>query len=176
MDERVAILLRAVNLGKHNRVPMAELRTLCGRLGLRDVGTYVASGNIACAAPPDLDSTLRTLEAAIAEEFGVDTPAIGRTHTELAAAVEANPYTDFEPKLMHVVYLADVPDAAGAATLASRDFGEDSCTVIGREVYARYTDGTRNSKLSPAAMDKYLGVPGTARNWRTAQKLVELTA
>ncbi|MDN5854975.1 MAG: DUF1697 domain-containing protein, partial [Actinomycetia bacterium] len=99
MSDRVAILLRAVNLGKHNRVPMAELRALCERLGIRDVGTYVASGNIVCAAPPDLGAELRRLETAIADEFGVETPAIGRTHAELAAAVDANPYVDFEPKL-----------------------------------------------------------------------------
>src|SRR5690625_5272135 len=176
MDGRVAILLRAVNLGKRNRVPMAELRTLCERLGLRDVGTYVASGNVTCAAPADLDAALRTLEAAIVEEFGVDTPAIGRTHSELAAAVGANPYTDFDPKLMHVVYLAAEPDTGGAAALSDRDFGEDECRVVGREVYARYAGGVHNSKLSATTIEKHLGVPGTARNWRTAQKLVELTA
>lgn len=176
MSDRVAILLRAVNLGKHNRVPMAELRALCERLGIRDVGTYVASGNIVCAAPPDLGAELRRLETAIADEFGVETPAIGRTHAELAAAVDANPYVDFEPKLMHVVYLADVPDADGAAALVERDFGSDACQVIGREVYARYVGGVQGSKLSAAVMEKHLGVPGTARNWRTAQKLVELTA
>ena len=176
MSDRVAILLRAVNVGGRNKVPMAQLRTLCERLGLRDVATYVASGNVACSAPSDLDATLRTLSSAIAEEFGVETPAIGRTHAELRAAVAANPYTEFEPKLMHIVYLADVPEASGAGELASRDFGDDLCTVIGREVYARYADGSRNSKLSATTMEKLLGVRGTARNWRTAQKLVELTA
>ena len=176
MSDRVAILLRAVNLGKHNKVPMAELRTLCGRLGLRDVATYVASGNIVCAAPPDLDTTLREVEGAIADEFGVVTPAIGRTHAELEAAVAANPYTGFEPKLMHIVYLAGLPDVDGVATLADRDFGEDSCQVIDREVYAWYAGSVHRSKLSAATLEKSLGVAGTARNWRTAQKLVELTA
>lgn len=174
--ERVAILLRAVNVGGHNRVPMAELRTLCGRLGLRDVATYVASGNIACAAPPDLDAMLRMVETAIAEEFGVETPAIGRTHAELEAAVAGNPYTAFEPKLMHVVYLAGEPDAEGVTALAGRDFGKDECQVVGREVYVRYATGVQGTKLTPPVMQRLLGVPGTARNWRTAQKLVELTA
>ncbi|UYM07220.1 DUF1697 domain-containing protein [Solicola gregarius] len=173
--ERVAILLRAVNVGGYNKVPMAELRTLCGRLGLREVTTYVASGNIACAAPPDLDATLRQVEAAIADEFGVETPAIGRTHTDLETAVANNPYTGFEPKLMHVVYLAGEADPDGASALCERDFGDDECTVIGREVYARYATGVQGSKLTPLVMQKLLGVPGTARNWRTAQKLVELT-
>lgn len=173
---RNAILLRAVNVGKHNRVPMAELRTLCEHLGLREVSTYIASGNIICDSPADLDSVLRDLEAAIAAEFGVETPAIGRTHAELEAAVAANPYTEFTDKLVHVVYLAAEPDPSGVAALAERDFGTDECTVVGREVYARYANASYNSKLTPPVMQKLLGVPGTARNWRTALKLVELTA
>ncbi|MGH3360170.1 MAG: DUF1697 domain-containing protein [Nocardioidaceae bacterium] len=172
---RVSILLRAVNLGKRNKVPMAELRTLCEHIGLRDVSTYIASGNIVCAAPDDLDGTLRELESAIEAEFGVATPAIGRTHAELDAVVAANPYSAFEPKLMHVVYLAGQPDADGVAALAERDFGPDECTVVGREVYTRYADNTHASKLTPPVMQRLLGVPGTARNWRTALKLAELT-
>lgn len=173
---RIAILLRAVNLGNHNKVPMADLRTLCGRLGLRDVSTYIASGNIVCAAPDDVDGTLRELEAAIEAEFGVATPAIARTHEELVTVLAANPYADFEDKLMHVVYLAGEPDSDGVAALAERDFGPDECTVVGREVYANYAAGSHGSKLTPPVMQRLLGVAGTARNWRTAKKLADLTA
>lgn len=173
---RSAILLRAVNLGKHNKVPMAELRVLCERIGLGEVSTYIASGNIVCATPPDLEAALRTLESAIEQEFGVTTPAIARTHEQLADAIARSPYADADPKLMHVVYLAGEPDPAGAAALADRDFGKDECQVIGTQVYARYTDNTHSSKLTATTMEKLLGVPGTARNWRTAMKLAELTA
>lgn len=175
-DQRIAILLRAVNLGKHNKVPMAELRTLCGRLGLEGVSTYIASGNIICDAPEDVDVAVRELESGIEAQFGVATPAIARTHAELAAVLDANPYTAFEDRLMHVVYLADEPDPAGVAALAERDFGPDECTVVGREVYANYADGLHGSKLTPPVMQRLLGVPGTARNWRTAATLAELTA
>lgn len=175
-DQRIAILLRAVNLGKRNKVPMAELRTLCGRLGLQGVSTYIASGNIICDAPEDIGRALRDLESAIEAEFGVATPAIARTHTELSNALHANPYTGYEDKLMHVVYLADEPEPAGVAALAERDFGPDACTVVGREVYANYAHGSHGSKLTPPVLQRLLGVPGTARNWRTAIKLAELTA
>ena len=155
---------------------MADLRALCGRIGLAEVSTYIASGNIICSAPPDLDASLRELEATIADEFGVETPAIGRTHDELVAAVEHSPYAEFEPKLMHIVYLADEPSAEGVDALHGRDFGDDVCRVVGREVYVRYATGVQGTKLTPVLMQKLLGVPGTARNWRTAQKLIELTS
>lgn len=173
---RAAILLRAVNLGGRNKVPMAELRPLCERIGLRDVSTYIASGNILCATPERPDELLRELESAIEAEFGVTTTAVARTHDELDAVVAGNPYTDFEPRLLHVVYLAGLPDADGVAALAERDFAPDECTVVGREVYARYATGSHASKLTPPVMQRLLGVPGTARNWRTALKLAELTA
>ena len=43
---RYACMIRAVNVGGRRKMKMAELRALCGRLGLADVQTYLQSGNL----------------------------------------------------------------------------------------------------------------------------------
>ena len=93
--ERCALLLRAVNVGGANRVPMAELRALLnGRDGYGEVTTYLASGNVICDAPADPAARCAEVRALIHEAFGVDTPVILRTHAQLVAALAENPFPD----------------------------------------------------------------------------------
>lgn len=65
-------LLRGVNVGGHNRVPMGELRDAMQSAGFADVRTYIASGNVMYRAADRLDAQARTLRALIKKEFEVD--------------------------------------------------------------------------------------------------------
>lgn len=188
-SEPIVVLLRAVNVGGR-KVAMARLRELLEGLGASGVSTYIQSGNIICTPPADLsgpadacDSVGRSdtrlfahqVENLIASEFGVATTAVIRTGEELRSALDSYPFDIVEPRFAAISFLESDPDPAAATALTERDFGEDRCAVIGREIYLRYAAGTHASKITPALLTKSLGgLASTARNLRTVQKLAEL--
>lgn len=172
-----ALLLRAVNVSGRNRVPMARLReVLASSTELTGVSTYIASGNIICDSPPDADAACARVREVIAEEFGVVTPVIARTHDELAKALAALPFTDGIDKLVHAMFLEADAAAGAVAALEPRLLPGERIALIGRELWIDFGDGVASTKLTKAVLDRSLGVAGTARNLRTVRTLVELTA
>ncbi len=103
---------------------------------------------------------------------------IVRTHDELERIAGANPFLAGrgEPTGLHVVFLDGAPTAAAIATLDPDRSPGDELSVAGREIYLRYPNGSGRSKLTLDYLERRLGVTGTARNWNTLLKLVELTA
>lgn len=168
-------LLRGVNVGGRNRVPMKELVALVEALGGRRVRTYIQSGNVIFDAPPELRQRAATaLAEAITERFGVTTPVVLRTAGELADVVGGNPYLaeDADEGTLHVGFLAEPPRPENVATLDPRR--SDEFTLVGREIYLRCPNGVARSKLTNAYFDSRLGTVSTMRNWRTVRKLLEL--
>ena len=157
-------LLRAVNVGGRNKVPMAQLREALTAAGFGDVRTYVQSG---------------TVRAVIAQAFDVDTPVVVRAPEELQAVVAWNPFpevADADPKRVHIVHLTAEPTTDAVASLLNIDWTPDHIKVEGSEVAICYSESMHTSKLQYPKVFKQLGVDGTARNWRTVQTLVELSS
>jgi uncharacterized protein (DUF1697 family) len=172
---RWVVLLRAVNLGARNKVPMAQLRTLLEEAGYGDVRTYIASGNVLLDGPRGKAAIARTLERLIADAFGVDTTAIVRTPKELSAVVAGHPFGR-DTSRSHVVFLADRPAPKAVRQLAALDHSPDRAHLTGADVYLQYPAGVQGSRLSAARLERLLDVPGTHRNWRTVAALAELAA
>jgi uncharacterized protein (DUF1697 family) len=172
---RLIALLRAVNLGPRNRVPMPELRAMLSDAGYEDVRTLVASGNIVVTTRKAPATVAREIAKLIEDGMGVSTDVIVRTRDELAAAIERNPIpeADEQPKRCQVSFLAGEPPAAAVKKVAAIDVSPERFEVIGREAYAWHPDGLQRSKLARALGDG-LGVTSTARNWNTVKKLLEL--
>lgn len=171
---RWVALLRAVNLGGSNKVPMAELRALLEEAGYGNVRTYIASGNVFLDGPASRAEVGAALERLVAESFAVTTSAIMRKPRELVATVEAHPF-GADTSETHVAFLAGRPSKAAAARLAAAAPGDDLAILAGSEVYLRLPRGVHGSRLSGARIEKLLGVPATLRNWRTVAALAELT-
>lgn len=173
---RWIVLLRAVNLGARNKVPMAQLRTLLEEeAGYRDVRTYIASGNVLVDGPRGKAAVARKLERLIADAFDVETIAIVRTPKEFLAVVAGHPFGR-DTSRSHVVFLADRPTAKAAESLAKADHSPDRAVVAGRDIYVQYPAGVQGARLSAAQLERLLDVPGTHRNWRTVAALAELAA
>jgi uncharacterized protein (DUF1697 family) len=169
-------LLRGVNVGGRTKVPMADLKKELADLGLEDVVTYIASGNVVFRAPAAKGLATR-IEKRIEQAFGVAPTVILRTPAELRTIAKANPYPEAEgePKTLYVTFLDAKPTAAAIRELDPDRSPPDEFTVHGREIYAHYAGGYGRSKLSLDWFERKLGVRGTARNWRTFLKLIELT-
>ncbi|HVA53896.1 MAG TPA: DUF1697 domain-containing protein [Acidimicrobiales bacterium] len=165
-------LLRGVNVGGNNAMPMADLRALFGELGLVDARTYIQSGNVIFSSPTWPDAS--TLETAIEERFAIKTNVVLRSAGDLGAAVEHNPFSLEEEAGLHVGFMARTVSKEKIAALDHERFGLDRFAVVGSEVYYFLPLGIGRSKL-PSYVVRALEVPVTTRNWNTLNKLVELT-
>ena len=173
-------LLRAVNLGSHNKVSMADLRAFVEKLGGEDVRTVVQSGNLvfrtAVAPPAKLEAQL---EAAATKQLGLATDFFVRTAKEWDAIVAANPFPKMakeDPGHLVMMALRDAPTAKAVDELRAAIKGKEQVKANGREAYFTYPDGIGTSKLTMAIIEKKLGTRGTARNWNTVLKLRALAA
>jgi uncharacterized protein (DUF1697 family) len=171
----MAVLLRGVNVGGHNKVPMARLRELAEGLGYTDVATYLQSGNLVVSA----DAQPAKVEAAIADglrtELDVNVAVMVRTSKELAAVIAANPFgDDTDPKRLLVSFLAAKPAAKTVRALDPNEFDPERFEFGDRCMYQWLPDGVGRSKLAAAPWDRRLGVKGTGRNWRTVLALRDL--
>jgi uncharacterized protein (DUF1697 family) len=189
-------LLRGINVGGKNKVPMAELREVVTSLGHTGASTYIQSGNVLfTAAETDTAETdtaetdtaelASALEAAIAGRFGINSPVVVLSRDELAGILSDNPYRDEpNPKFVHVVFLGAEPDQElldrikAAESAAAAKGSRDTITAIGKALYLHTPDGYGNSELSEALF-RIAGtgrrkLAATARNWSTSTKLLSL--
>jgi uncharacterized protein (DUF1697 family) len=180
-------LLRGINLGGRNRVAMADLRALVTELGHTDVSTYIQSGNVLFTAPPGADAAAvaQVMTEAIAAKLGVTAPVVVLTREELAGILDANPFPhEPEPRRVHAVVLSEPPgpellgklDAIVAQAAATG--APDMVRAAGRTLYVHTPEGYGTSDLAQAVIkivsSPKTGVTGTARNWATMTKLLEL--
>jgi len=172
---RWVALLRAVNLGSRNKVPMAVLRKELEAAGYEGVRTYIASGNVLLEAPPGKAKLAAALERLIADSFGVETTVILRKPSELTATVERHPFGR-KTSETYVGFLARKPAKAAAARLAEAAGATERAVLAGAEVYLRLPRGVHSSGLSVARVESLLGVPTTLRNWRTVVALTDMAA
>jgi uncharacterized protein (DUF1697 family) len=178
VSARCALLLRAVNVSGRNRVPMAELRALLSaRTTLTGVSTYIASGNIICDAPDDLEAACAQVRSLIADSFDVDTPVIARTHEELVRAEDSNPFRDAPlDKMVHAMFLESDAAADAVEQMTPRLQAGERIAVIDRELWIDYgPGGAASTRLSRPVLEHALRTAGTARNINTVRKLVQLT-
>ncbi len=166
-------LLRGVNVGGRNVVPMAELRELFGNLGFEAVTTYIQSGNVVFAAPKAPKAAV--IEAAIRGSFGLALGAVVRSARQLERAVAAYPYGPEHWEATHLAFLARRPAQAALGQLEVSAFLPERCLVLGEEAFFYLPDGVARTRLI-AHVERGLGVPVTLRNFRTVTKLLELTA
>ena len=164
-------LLRGVNVGGKNTVPMADLRGVFESLGHGAVRTFIQSGNVVFTARKAVVPT--SLETAIAAELGVKTVVVVRTRRELENIVKASPFAGADPSKLHVGFMTRKPTAAVVAQLDGEPFLPEEFAVRGSEIYLHLPNGMGRTKL-PGYLDRRLGIPTTVRNWKTVNKLVEL--
>ena len=172
-------LLRGVNVGGKNRLPMKDLVEMFTAAGCSNVSTYIQSGNVLFNAPASVLKKLpENIAKQIAETFGFRAPVILRTAEQMAETVRANPFlaAGKAESTLHVYFLAETPGSAAIAKLDPDRSPPDAFHAHGREIYLHLPNGMARTKLTNAYFDSKLGTVCTARNWATVLKLTELSA
>ena len=168
-------LMRGINVGSARKLPMADLRALCGSLGLGNPQTYIQSGNLLVDAESNSAALRWLLEKEIADHFGFPVDVIVRAAVEWESYVAANPFARDArvlPSMVHL-YLPRDPLKSGAAkALAPRAQSGERIDVAGGALWIDYgANGVATSKLSPLLIDKACGSPTTGRNWNSVLKI-----
>jgi uncharacterized protein (DUF1697 family) len=171
-------LLRAVNVGGNNKLPMKDLVEMFVDAGCTNVRTYIQSGNVLFSAAPRLAAQLpATISAEIAKRFGYKTPVILRTPEQLREVIRRNPFlkAGAAEETLHIMFLAGTPKPSDIDRLDPARSAPDEFIVLGQEIYLRLPNGMGRTKLLNSYFDSKLATTSTARNWRTVLKLLELS-
>ena len=174
---RLALLLRGINVGGNNKVPMADLKRLLTDLGYQDITTILNSGNAVVTTHESPEQAERRTSTALKNELGLSIQVMARTHDDLTGVVAANPLKDVadNPKYHVVTFLADAPPKDALAAIDAETYAPECWKLISRELFVWYAYGQGKTKIPPSLFDKHLKVGATARNWNTVLKLLELT-
>lgn len=170
-------LLRGVNVGGKNRLPMKDLRAMFALAGCEAVATYIQSGNVVFKARAHLATRIPTLIASgIEERFGYRVRVLVRTLDELRDVVRANPFlgTVDDLKKLHVAFLADTPESDRVAHLDPDRSAPDAFRVRGREIFLHCPNGLARTRLTNDYFDSKLATTSTVRNWRTVLTLLKM--
>ncbi len=173
--ERHVFLLRGINVGGKNKLPMKTLVRMCEELDCREVSTYIQSGNVVFTPPAKLATLPARLSERIESELGLTVPVILRSASELASLVDRNPFLaeGADPKTLHVAFLADEPSAEAARQLDPDRSPGDRYILSGSEIFSCCPRGLARTKLSNDYFDRTLATTSTGRNWRTVLALIE---
>src|SRR2546423_6023895 len=154
---------------------MAGLRRAFEEAGCEAVATYIQSGNVVFRRRAKSRAALaRELEAVVDETFGVPAAVVLRTFAEIRKVAASEPFGG-DTGHTHVLFLAAKPDRKAVAALKTIDASPEGVEVVGSDVFLHYPNGLGRAKLTGAMLERRLGVPGTARNWRTVTRLAEMT-
>lgn len=167
MADYVAFL-RAINLGKNRKFPMAQVRSCLEAAGFEEPETYIASGNVR------VRSTMRSaakvaerLEELFEADRGFAVPTVVVTPTELrsvyddALGLEAPLATPSEELRRYVTLLKETPAASAVEELEALSTDSEAVRVRGRAAHLWMRAGYQNAKLSNGRVEKLLGVATT---------------
>lgn len=169
-------LLRGINVGGKNKLPMQALRRLLAELGLNSVRTYIQSGNVVFDhAERPLPELAERIETSIESHHGFRPRILLIPLPEFEAALSNNPYPEGEgePKSLHLYFLAIKPSNPELPKLHTLKKESERFTLRGKVFYLHAPEGIGRSRLA-AQVEKGLGVPATARNWRSVNKILEI--
>lgn len=168
-----AALIRGINLGSRNRVPMAELRGLLSDLGLTDVRTHLQSGNAVFSSDAGPGPLRSRIEGAISRRFGFDVACLVRTGDEVRAVIEDNPLAAVanDGSRLMVHFLSDDPDPGLLAHHDPVALDSEGIRIGQRVIYQWCPNGLMAAPPVGAFVEKHLKLIVTARNWNTVTKL-----
>lgn len=168
-------LLRAVNLGPHNKVAMADLLGLLTQLGFESPRTLLQSGNAVFGGTRRATSRIeRLLEEEAERRLGLRTDFFVRGAEEWRKIVASNPFPDEaerDPSHLVLMCMKDAPGSGAVRELQAAITGSEIVRVEGAQAYIVYPDGIGRSRLSSALLERKLRTRGTGRNWNTVLKL-----
>ena len=175
MNRKIAIL-RGINVGGRRKILMADLKSLCEKLGWKNVTSYIQSGNLIFDSNHQNTELEHVLEMAIKEQFKFDVPVIVRSSIELKTAIAKNEFysEDADINQLHLTFLKEKATAENIENTINYNHKTDKLKIVDKDVFIVCSGKYHQSKLSNNFFEKKLNVGARTRNWKTVLKLQEL--
>jgi len=171
-------MLRGINMTGHNTIKMTVLADLFRHLGYTDAETYIQSGNIVFTCHNgNIDDVSSGIRKAIISDFNLNISVITRTSDDMENIISTNPFLGepgFDPAKMAVLFLELKPTDEQILKVAGIDYPPDKFHINDSEIYIYCPNGFGKTKLYTNFFEARMKVTGTARNWRTVNKLLEM--
>ncbi len=173
MSPHVA-LLRGINVGGRNRLPMKALVAVFEGLGYCDARTLIQSGNVVFRAPDgESGAVAGRITREILARHGFEPVVVVLSASAFEDAVARNPFPTPAGKALHAYFLAGRPASPDLTRLAGLAADTERFELVGRVFYLLAPEGIGRSRLAPA-VEAALGVAATARNWNTIMALAAM--
>ena len=177
---RHVVLLRAVNVGGHNKVPMAALRQALDAAGCTEVKTLLASGNVVFSGADGRLAAAELVHQVISRTFGLEIDCLGLGEAELRLSVSENSLWDpsYDGSRMLTMFCDQEPEVVDVPRKELPRLNGDTL-VVGTAgelhvVHQWCEDGISNTP----AMQEFVRFPKgsvfTGRNRNTLVKLLDL--
>ncbi|MGS2720792.1 DUF1697 domain-containing protein [Paraglaciecola aestuariivivens] len=170
------LLLRGINVGGNNIMPMKELTACLNEIGCEQVKSYIQSGNLLLQHAQNQQQKLTDeIATQIQHRFGFSPRLFLLPFSKFQLAAANNPYkaAESEPKSVHLYFLSELPEVVDSKKLEALKVPSESFQLIQDVLYLHAPEGIGRSKLA-AKVEKVLGVAVTARNWNTVSKMLAL--
>ena len=178
---RYLVLLRGINVGGKNKVPMATLRELLEELGYSEVTTYIASGNVILSSDKKSEEIQRQIEDALPKAFRLDSELIRvlvLSRAQLRAIVENRPkgFGD-KPHTYHsdAIFLIGI-DATTAMEVFDPHPDVDRVWPGDGVIYSQRLSAQRTRSRLNKAITTPFYKSMTIRSWTTTLALFDLMA
>lgn len=167
------VLLRGINVTGRNILPMKDLTVMIDELGCKDIQTYIQSGNVVLKSKDTIDKLSKKISKMILEKKGFAPKVLLLEISELEKIVKNNPFKTDDGKTLHFFFLDSAAKSPDLEKLESVKTKNEKFVLKEKVFYLYAPDGIGRSKLA-SIVEKCLGVPATARNWNTVEKLLSM--
>ena len=172
-------LLRGINVSGQKKIKMDRLQAIFEELNFSAVETYIQSGNVVFQSEgSDQFDLARLAKDKINETYGFDVEVIVFSHAEIKEVLDNNPFFDDrtkDPERFYVTFLSDKPSSDYIEKLKTFDYSPEEYHLINTTIYFFAANGYGRAKMNNNFFENKLKVFATTRNWKTINKLVEMS-
>ncbi len=167
-------LLRGINVGGRNILPMKDLVGTLEGMGCEKIKTYIQSGNVVFQSKKKQSTKIAgEISSKILKSHGFEPKVLLLEIAELLDAIENNPFETEDGKALHFFFLDSHPKYPDLERLMAVKSKSEEFSLNKNIFYLYAPDGIGRSKLA-AKVEQSMGVPVTARNLNTVSKLIAL--
>lgn len=176
MMKTYIVFLRGINVGGHKKVPMVELRELLTKNGFENVKTYIQSGNIILQSSKKNTTKIEQLvQQSIQSYFGFEVSVIAKTRKELQTIFDDCPFSKEKKENSYFVLLSDAPKEELVQLISDKSYDKEEFIILNDCLYFYSSIGYGRTKFNMNSFEKKLNVNATSRNFKTIDKLLELS-
>ena len=170
-------LLRGINVSGQKKINMKDLLSYMEEIGLKNVKTYIQSGNLVFLSKLNSNELINIIQNKIEKEYDFFVPVIILTEEEIEKIVKQNPYKKLntDTKFMYFTFLSEYPDKKLIKDIKDQKYKDDEFIISDKIIYVFCPGGYGKTKLTNMFFESKLKVTASTRNWKTTVKLQEMT-